>query len=149
MDIQKEINDMILEFDTKMKSDIKVIDDVFNGKLNNDLTPDGLPTIEKQLRDLDKFDKELEEKYQEKQDEIFKRDMNQRVKCLCLNKMNKSIFTNTLNMKERERNELKRLMSEYNDIPCDIIINEFNNIVGTMFDDMEEKDYSKFPVYQH
>ena len=74
--------------------------------------------------------------------------MTQRVKCLCLNKINKSIFVNTLTLKEKERKKLKELMSEYNDIPCEEIIKEFNITVGEMLDDMEEKDYSKLPVYQ-
>lgn len=143
MDIQKEINNMILEFNTKIKSDIKVIDDIFNGKSNDETTPDGLPTIEKQLKDIELKDKEMRSNHTD--EEIFKREMNQRVKCLCLLKMDKSIFTNTLMMKERERNKLKQLMSEYNDIPCVDIIKEFNEVVGIMLE--EDNDYSKLPVY--
>lgn len=146
MEIEKELNDMILEIEEKKDNNIKLEEE--NKIIDKDLTPDGLPTIEKQLRDLDLLDKEMEEKNKDKEIEIYKREMTQRVKCLCLNKLNKSIFVNTLTLKEKERKKLKELMSEYNDIPCEEIIKEFNITVGEMLDDMEEKDYSKLPVYQ-
>jgi hypothetical protein len=94
--------------------------------------------IKKPEKDTSKIDK----------DKIYKREMIQRVKCLCLLKMNKSIFTNTLSMSLRERGKLQKLMWEYNDIDHKIIIEEFNEKIGEILDD-SEFDISKVPIYQY
>ena len=84
---------------------------------------------------------------EENKDKIYKREMIQRVKCLSLLKMNKSIFTNTYDMKPRDKKELQRLMYEYNDIDQSEIIKEFNDKIGEIMDN-GEMDYSKVPIYQ-
>ena len=73
--------------------------------------------------------------------------MIQRVKCLCLLKMNKSIFTNTFEMKIKDRETLQKLMWEYNDIDHKVIIDEFNEKICDILDD-SEFDSSKVPIYQ-
>jgi hypothetical protein len=105
-----------------------------------ELTDDGIPTIETQLREL----KEADEKIK-KHD--YNRDMLNRVKCIALHKMNKSIMTNTLNMNSRERASLQNIMHSYNDIPHTEIIDEFNEIVNAELFENPKIDYSQLPVY--
>lgn len=124
---------------------------IFNEVKSNitieDKTPDGLPTIEKQLNDIKLSDEELKVKA-ENEDKIYRREMIQRVKCLCLLKMNKSILTNTLSLKPKERENLQILMYEYNDIEHKDIIKEFNEKIGELIDD-NEIDLSAVPIYQY
>ncbi len=94
---------------------------------------------------VEKKDDEINEHY--KKESVIKREMLQRVKCLSLHKMNKSILTNTLNMKNNERKELQRIMHTYNDKTFDEIINEFNVTIGENFFN-DDCDYSKLPIYK-
>jgi len=123
----------------EVKSNITVV---------NDKTPDGLPTIEKQLNDIKIADEELNTVNKEQTDKIYRREMIQRVKCLCLLKMNKSIYTNTLSLKPKERDNLQKLMYEYNDIEHKDIIKEFNEKICDAIDN-NEIDLSKVPIYQY
>ena len=145
--IENEINDMNLEIKKKENDNILEANIEKPKYTKEELTDDGLPTVEVQLRELKEKDDEFNKRMEEKALVLYKREMCQRVKCLCLLKMNKSIFTNTFNMKEKERKKLQELMWEYNNIDHKDIISEFNDKVGELLDDMEEKDYSKLPVY--
>lgn len=111
-----------------------------------ELTDDGIPTIETQLKELKIKDEELEKEIDK--DKLYKREMIQRVKCLCLLKMNKSIFTNTFEMKIKDRETLQKLMWEYNDIDHKVIIDEFNEKICEILDD-KGFDNSKVPIYQY
>jgi len=114
---------------------------------SSELTADFLPTIEAQLKNIDKLDNELNDN---KNNEIerFKREMVQRVKCLSLHKMNKSILTNTLSLTTKDRIELQNIMHTYNDIPHEIIIDNFNEIASKELFDYN-LDYSNMPIYKY
>ena len=105
-----------------------------------ELTDDGIPTTETQLREIEEADKRLKEANYAKQ-------MISRVKCLALYKMSKSIFTNTLHMNSRDRDILQKIMHSYNDVSHDEIIKEFNDIVNSEVFEDNKLDYSKLPVY--
>lgn len=130
---EKKYNNILEEYKLKYKPE--------------ELTDDGIPNIETQLKELKIKDEELEKDIDKDKDKIYKREMIQRVKCLCLLKMNKSIFTNTNEMKNRDREKLQKLMWEYNDIDHKIIIEEFNEKICEILDD-SEFDSSKVPIYQ-
>lgn len=136
--LENEINNMVLEIKEKPIENIII----------KEFTDDGIPTIETQLKEIELKDKEIENLVNENKDKIYKREMIQRVKCLCLIKMGKSIFTNTLDMKIKERNKLQALMWEYNDIDHKDIIKEFNEKIGDYMDE-EEIDFSRVPIYQY
>lgn len=116
-----------------------------------ELTADGLPTIETQLREIEERDKEDKKTFEEHNDKIYRREMKQRVKCLCLDKMGMSITTNTLNINKKQRAELQRLMWEYNDTPHEDIVREFNEKFSDFLDYIENPslDISKLPIYQY
>jgi hypothetical protein len=108
-----------------------------------ELTDDGIPTIETQLKELSERDK---------LDEIYKIDyvknMKLKVKCIALHKMGKSILTNTLKMTYNDRKKLVELMHEYNGVDAAEITNEFNYIANEeLFEN--NKDVSNYPVYKN
>lgn len=122
--------------------------EIYKQKYNpEELTDDGIPTIETQLKELKVIDEELENKRKENELKIYNREMVQRVKCLSLQKMGLSIMVNTNDLSTRERQKLQKLMWEYNDIEHTTIIKEFNEEFGNMLDDIKTIDYSKLPVY--
>ena len=108
-----------------------------------ELTDDGIPTIETQIREIN----ELDEK-QNINNVNYNREMIQRVKCISLYKMGKSIMTNTNILNNRDRKKLQEIMHSYNNIDHKDIIDEFNIIVN---DEIFENDidYSKLPIYQY
>ena len=108
-----------------------------------ELTDDGIPTIETQMREIN----ELDEK-QNINKVNYNREMLQRVKCLSLHKIGKSIMTNTNILNNRDRKKLQEIMHSYNNIDHKDIIDEFNNMVN---DEIFENDidYSKLPIYQY
>ena len=75
--------------------------------------------------------------------------MVQRVKCLCLDKMGKSILINTNDLSIKDRKQLQKLMWEYNDIEHKDIITEFNEKMSDMLEDVKNIDYSKLPIYEY
>jgi hypothetical protein len=105
-----------------------------------ELTDDGIPTIETQLREI----KEADEKIKEYN---YNKEMVNRVKCISLYKMKKSILTNTLHLNARDRASLQNIMHSYNDIPHAEIIREFNDIANTELFDNPNIDYSNLPIY--
>ena len=116
-----------------------------------ELTDDGIPTIQTQLREIEERDLEDKKTFEEHNEKIYRREMKQRVKCLCLDKMGYEITINTLDLNKRKRDELQQLMYEYNDIPHEDIIKEFNDKFSDLLDFVENSsiDYSKLPVYQY
>ena len=109
-----------------------------------ELTDDGIPTIETQLKEIS--EKDIDDVKNE--DLHYEREMILRVKCLCLLKMNKSIFTNTFEMKHKSKEKLQELMWEYNEIDPELIIEEFNQKIGDMFDE-DDIDFSKLPIFNN
>jgi len=107
-----------------------------------ELTDDGIPNIETQLREI----KELDEK-QEIDKVNYKREMIQRVKCLSLHKMGKDIMFNTTYMSNKEKIKLQEIMHTYNDISTEEIIKEFNELVNEVLFENSSIDYSKLPIY--
>ncbi len=139
MELEKEIMELIIN--EKIDENIKV-----ETKYKpEELTADGIPTIETQLREI----KEDEEKRTSKlnDEQKYRREMIQRVKCLSLNKMGKSIFTNTFDMKPSDKKRLQEIMYTYNDIDHEQIIKEFNDLVCEDYLDNPKYDYSKAPIY--
>jgi hypothetical protein len=114
---------------------------------NPDLTADGLPTVEKQLRDMDEKDKEHTENIDV--DKVYKREMIQRVKTIALYKMKKNVMMNTFDLTVRERDELQAKMWEYNEVNHKDIIDEFNKIVEDEIFNNKDIDVSKLPIYTY
>ena len=110
-----------------------------------ELTDDGIPTTETLLREIKEKDDEIEPKL--KTEEFYKKQMIQRVKCICLNKLGYDILYNTFNMSPKERIKLQELMWTYNDIEHSKIIDEFNEIVNIEIFENKNIDISQLPIY--
>lgn len=140
MEIEKEMTLEIIE-----KNMINPILEEYKLKYKpEELTADGIPTIETQLKEIKIKDDEIDIKMKENIQKTFNREMTQRVKCLSLVKMGLSAFTNTYDLSMREKTKLQKIMHEYNDIDNNDIIKQFNEEIG---DKLETLDYSKLPVY--
>ena len=139
MDLEKEIMELVIN---EKKDENNIVETKYKPE---ELTADGIPNIETQLREI----KEAEEKQTSKlnNEQKYRREMLQRVKCLSLNKMGKDIFTNTIEMKQSDRKKLQEIMWSYNDLDHGEIIKEFNNLVCDNYLDNVEFDYSKVPIY--
>lgn len=114
-----------------------------------ELTDDGVPTIETQLREMREKDEEQLKTYEEDNIKRYNREMIQRVKCLALYKMGKNIMINTNDLNTFNREKLKILMAEYNDIEHEKITQEFNNMVSDEIFDNKNIDLSKLPIYEY
>jgi len=137
----------------EMKLEIKptimrnlILEDYAKRYKPEELTDDGIPNIETQLKEISDYDNKLIDKFITKKDIIYKREMLQRVKCLALEKMGKHYMTNTNDLSRKERNKLQEYMHSYNDIDHEKIIDEFNAMVCIDLDDAKT-DISKFPIY--
>lgn len=121
-----------------------ILEEYANKYKPEELTADGIPNIETQLREM----KEQDEKQQV--DKVnHNREMIQRVKCISLFIMGKDIMTNTLNLNKRDRVKLQEIMHSYNDISEEEIINNFNNIVNEVLFENDNVDLSKLPIYSY
>ena len=142
---------MNIDFNVKKDNNIVVINDnpiisEYKNKYKpEELTDDGIPTIETQLREIKLDEEKQTTKLNEEQ--LYKREMIQRVKCLSLNKMNRDIFTNTNDLKPSDKKRLQEIMYTYNDIDHEQIIKEFNDLVCEDYLDNPKYDYSKAPIY--
>ena len=144
--VDLELDDMFLEI--KERKDFNpIIEDMKNKYKPEELTDDGIPTIETQLKEIAIKDEEYEKKCVENATKIYNREMIQRVKCLSLIKMGLSIFINTNDLSIKQRKTLQAYMWEYNDKDHQDIIKEFNEETSDMLDDVKNIDYSKLPVY--
>jgi hypothetical protein len=150
--IEKEMSLEIIEKENKIEIiDNKLINPILEEYKQKykpeELTDDGIPTIETQLKEMKIKDEEIDNKMKENIQKTYNREMTQRVKCLSLIKMGLSAFTNTNDLSMREKTKLQKIMYEYNDIEHDVIIKQFNEEIGDMLDDTKSLDYSKLPVY--
>ena len=149
---------MELEFTLKKDENIEMVNP--NSILNNpilaeyakkykpeELTADGIPNIETQLREIKIKDDEQLSRF-ENNEALFRREMTQRVKCLALHKLGMSIFTNTYELNPRVRIKLQDVMWSYNDIEFSKIIEEFNNMVTEELFENDKIDISKLPIYE-
>lgn len=114
-----------------------------------ELTDDLIPSIETLLKNIESNDLEDKAKEEKHKDKLFKREMTQRVKCICLYKMNKSIMTNTFDLSVKDRTTLEIMMHSYEETPYDDIIKEFNDIACNDLFDNNNIDYSKYPIYNY
>lgn len=149
--LENEINNMVLEIKEKPNKNNKlsnpILEEYAKKYKPEELTDDGVPTIETQLREIKEKDEELKNKHKENEEKRYKREMTQRVKCLSLNKMNKHFMMNTIDLNTKERKKLQQIMWSYNDIDHEKIIEEFNELICEELDNVKELDYSKLPVY--
>lgn len=112
-----------------------------------ELTADGIPTIETQLKELSIKDEELKRKFDGDCERLKRRELVQRVKCLSLNSMGKDFMMNTYNLSEKERKKLQEIMYSYNDVPHDEIISNFNEMVTETLFENPKIDISTLPIY--
>jgi hypothetical protein len=150
--VEKEMTLEIIEKENKIEIiDNKLINPILEEYKQKykpeELTDDGIPTIETQLKEMKIKDEEIDNKMKENIQKTYNREMTQRVKCLSLIKLGLSAFTNTNDLSMREKTKLQKIMYEYNDIEHDIIVKQFNEEIGDMLDDTKSIDYSKLPVY--
>lgn len=138
-----------MELEIKEKQPKNIILEEFRKKYNDDeLTIDGIPNIEVQLKEIKLKDEEQLSKYNEEDKKRYKREMTQRVKCLALNKMGKDIMYNTTFLNIKDRKKLQEIMYSYNDVEPEKIIEEFNALACDVLDDIKSIDYSKLPIYE-
>jgi hypothetical protein len=151
MDLEKEIYEEIkndeMNLEIKYNKPYNPILEEYSRKYKpEELTDDGVPNIETQLREIKEKDEEYQKTLKEKEEKIYKREMVQRVKCLCLLKMDRTILTNTNELNIKDKNKLQNLMWEYNDIDHKDIINEFNEKISHILD--SNNDTLSYPIYE-
>jgi hypothetical protein len=114
--------------------------------MNTELTPDGIPTIEKQLKDIEESEKVFKNMLDPATeiDNHFK-NMLKRVKFLGLYKMNKDPFMNTSNMSSIEKKILQKEMNKYAGYSETEIISEYNETCGELLSD-SKTNYTQFMV---
>jgi transcription termination factor NusB len=114
--------------------------------MDTELTPDGIPTIEKQLKDIEESERVFKSILDTEKtiDNHFK-NMLKRVKFLGLYKMNKDPFMNTSNMSSIEKKILQRKMNEYAGYTETDIITEYNEICCELLSDAKT-NYTQFMV---
>jgi len=114
--------------------------------MNTELTPDGIPTIEKQLKDIEESEKVFKNMFDPATeiDNHFK-NMLKRVKFLGLYKMNKDPFMNTSNMSSIEKKILQKEMNKYAGYTETEIISEYNETCGELLSD-SKTNYTQFMV---
>ena len=141
-------NNIIVDYHGKEFEFESAFNDEYDIKPERELTADGLPTVKQQLIDMEQSDREHVEKYTKDELKHYNREMIQRVKCLALYKMGKSVLLNTYDMKPKDKKVLQELMWEYNDIDHKLIIQEFNDKIGDEIFGLEN-DMSKMPIYDY
>jgi hypothetical protein len=104
-----------------------------------ELTEDGIPTLEAQIRAIEL---DIEEKRKEPRPE---KDLTMRVKCLSLTRIGYDIFTNTNNLPYYDRERLQETMHSYEDRTPEEIIEEFNEVCERKV--FNVVDYSRYPMY--
>ena len=139
-----EVNEIVIPSD-KLKNPI--LEEYARKYKPEELTDDGIPNIETQLRELKERDEEQLPKYDKEDALRYKREMTQRVKCIGLHKMGKSIMMNTLALSQKDRQKLQLIMHSYNDTDHNEIIKEFSDVCQEqLFTD--NTDWSKYPIYE-
>lgn len=135
--------------DVKYKIPNPILDEYAKNYKPEELTDDGIPNIETQLREIREKDEEQLKDYTEDNIKRYNREMIQRVKCLCLHKMGKNVMLNTRDLNIFNREKLRILMAEYNDIEHEKIIDEFNNMITEEIFDNKNIDLSRLPIYDY
>jgi hypothetical protein len=146
--LEEKINDLVIKEEPKEEPKENNVTKIPNPYIEEmrrkykpeELTDDGIPTIDTQLKEIKEADEKLKE-YN------YNKEMVNRVKCISLHKMKKSIMTNTLHLNARDRASLQNIMHSYNDIPHTEIIKEFNDIANTEIFDNPQIDYNNLPMY--
>ena len=116
---------------------------------NNDesLTPEGLPTIEKQLEQIEQRDiEQIKELSDEERLKKENKETLMRIKCIALDAMGKNILTDPKSFQPRDKREFIKRVEELYILTAEEIKEMFNNIChDTIF--VNGSDYSNFPVY--
>ena len=116
---------------------------------NNDesLTPEGLPTIEKQLEQIEQRDiEQIKELSDEERLKKENKETLMRIKCIALDAMGKNILTDPKSFQPRDKREFIKRVEELYILTAEEIKEMFNNIChDTIF--VNGTDYSNFPVY--
>lgn len=110
-----------------------------------ELTLDGIPTIETQLKDI-----EYNEEFIQSNNKFIKKtsDLFSRVKFLSMAKMNLDPFSNTKYLSYMQKKQLQNEMNFYSEIHPDKIIDEFNDVCGEMLKD-SKTDTNKLLVSRY
>ena len=156
---EKKDNNIIIDNPNENRSDFYL--DGVKSKISNplldeftkkykpeELTIDGIPSIETQIKEIEEKDNEQLEKYKNNE-KIYNREMVQRVKCLSLYKMGINIMTNTNSLNTKNKQKLQDIMWSYNDIEHIDIIKEFNDLISSEIFDNSTTDISKLPIYDY
>lgn len=118
---------------------------VKRNNIDPDLTPDGLPTTELQLKKIE----EAENKQELTEDEKLKkhrREMLQRIRCIALNAMGKDILFDPRRLQPKDRRDYVKRIEELYILSEEEIIIMFNRLChDTVF--INGADYSNYPVY--
>ena len=104
-----------------------------------ELTEDGLPTLDAQIRRMEERDAELTAQDQHKQ-------LAMRVKCLSLNHMGLSPLHNTFSLDTKQRTILQDIMRTYEDKLPEQIVQEFNEVCNEKIFNTQ-MEMSKLPMY--
>jgi hypothetical protein len=116
---------------------------------NNDetLTPEGLPTIEKQLEQIEQRDiEQIKELSDEEKAKKENKETLMRIKCIALDAMGKNILIDPKSLQPRDKREFIKRVEELYILTAEEIKEIFNNIChDTIF--QNGTDYSNFPVY--
>ena len=120
-------------------------DIIRRNNIDLNLTPDGLPLIELQLKKIEEADKELFEKYEKKK--TVESENFIKLRCVILNKIGLNILTDTRFLKNNVKKNFINERNKYiEDLTQSKLDNDFNNICcETIFDCGE--DVSKYPVF--
>jgi len=142
-------------FDESVKEDEKykwyeIIDGekIMRNNIDPTLTPDGLLTLENQIKKLEDIDLERQSKELSEEELLKKhrREMLQRIRCIALDAMGKNILSDPKNLQSREKREFVKRVEELYILSEDEIKTMFGNIChDTIFE--SGVDCSKFAVY--
>lgn len=108
-----------------------------------ELTPDGLPTLDAQLRRLEDVDRETE---RNRPLQFQHQALAMRVKCLALDMMGLSPMTNTYSLSNKQREQLQNNMRTFETEEPETIIEQFNTVMNDKVF-ISTLDPSKLPIY--
>ena len=136
----KEIlNEVITDNEGYVKPEVFTDPDGFT-YTKADITEDGVLSIEAQLRRIKYLD--------DKQNILIKdyaTNMKRKVLSICLAKLGLDIMTNTYSLKQSKREELQKLMWEYNGKDEETINNDFYK--ACLDQELFDRDYTRYPIY--
>jgi hypothetical protein len=120
-------------------------DIIRRNNIDLNLSPDGLPLIELQLKKIEEADKELFEKYEK--EKTVESENFIKLRCVILNKIGLNILTDTRFLKNNVKKNFINERNKYiEDLTQSKLDDDFNSICSeTIFDCGE--DVSKYPVF--